>query len=188
MSGEPLEHRYRHQDDYEDSYPEHWPETRRRIENSLEFAHHFNEMVERNDPSQKILGFCAQQAVENALKGWLSAYNDLRNWGHEFGSLWEGIQEKEDFSRPELHDLHEKVTDLLEATSYVDSQDFTAKVNWLEKYAVVSIDHGPQNPMTHTERLELREKANEVLSAITDRIMDISSATADDLFPDGRPW
>ena len=56
----------------EDIYPAHWVETKQRLENVDEYIYEFNRMVDENHRGQKLLGFCAQQAVENALKGWLS--------------------------------------------------------------------------------------------------------------------
>lgn len=54
-------------------YPDHWPETRRRIERAEAWNQSLADVIENQH--QELVGFTAQQAVENALKGWLSAYN-----------------------------------------------------------------------------------------------------------------
>ena len=173
----------------DDGYPGHWPATRQRLQNTGEYSHQFNEMVEENHWNQKLLGFSAQQAVENALKGWLSAHNDDRNWDHNLNRLWEGVQEKENWANPELEPIHEAVTELLDHTRYEDLDSPGTDRNWLTNYAVIYRYGGTSYRMTQAERLEFQETVNDAVSAIVTRIHVISGTTDDDVWPeDVRPW
>ena len=173
----------------DDDYPDHWPATRQRLQNTGEYGHEFNQMVDKNHWNQKLVGFCAQQAVENVLKGWLSAHNDDRNWDHDLNRLWEGVQEKENWATPELQPVHEAVTELLDHTMYEDPERPGMESNWLTNYAVVYRYGSTSYQMTQSECLELHEKVNDAVSAIVARIHVISGTTDDDVWPEGvRPW
>jgi predicted nucleotidyltransferase/HEPN domain-containing protein len=186
MSPERLEHSMT---DPGDGYPAHWPATKQRLENLEEFGHHFNEMVEEEHWNQKLLGFLAQQAVENALKGWLSAHNDDRNWDHNLNRLWEGVQEIEDWSGPELQGAYRSVTELIEYTTYEDPEKPGTSRNWLSDYAVTYRYLGTSHRMTRAERLELQEKLNNAVAAIVDRTHAISGTAESDVYPEGvKPW
>jgi predicted nucleotidyltransferase/HEPN domain-containing protein len=186
MSRERLEHSMTYPDD---GYPAHWPATKQRLENLEEFDHHFNEMVNENHWNQKAIGFFAQQTVENALKGWLSAHNDDRNWDHNLNRLWEGVQEIEDWSGPELRGACHAVTELIEHTKYEDPEKPRTWRNWLTDYAVTYRYLGTSHQMTRAERLELQEKVNNAVGAIVDRIHAISGTTESDVYPEGvKPW
>ena len=69
---------------HEDEYPGHWPETRQRIQNVEEYHHHLTKTIGTGR------GFSWLAAVENALKGWLSASDD-----RTFGDLWRDVANME---------------------------------------------------------------------------------------------
>ena len=73
--------------EYEDAYPDHWPATRQRLENTAEWSKQFNDMVDENHWNQKLMGFSAQQEVENALRGLLSVHNDPTTFRHGLGPV-----------------------------------------------------------------------------------------------------
>lgn len=162
-------------------YPNHWPATRFRLEAANEWATDLNELVEHNVSVQRTLGMAAQQALENALKGWLSTYNDDRTYGHDFGSLWQDIQRLEDFSAPATREIYHKVQALLDYTSYPDDSHPGGQSNWLEKYAGIYRYRGTPHLMTPEEKLELREKVNAAVAAIVAHVLRISGASPDDL-------
>ncbi len=173
----------------DDDYPDHWPATRQRLQNTGEYSHEFNQMIEEKHWNQRTIGFFAQQAVENALKGWLSAHNDDRNWDHDLNRLWEGGQEKENWATPELQPVYESVIELLDHTGYEDPERPGRESNWLSNYAVIYRYGGTSYRMTQAERLALQEKVNDAVSAIVARIHVISGTTDDDVWPEGvRPW
>ena len=57
---------------YDNPEPTNWPDIRQRIINAKRELRVLNVLVEA-DADQEAIGFHAQQALENALKGWISA-------------------------------------------------------------------------------------------------------------------
>ena len=163
------------------NYPTHWPETRVRIENAIDWLDEFNERVENNSPGQRVLGFAGQQAFENALKPWLSSYNEQRDWGHDFGPLWADIKKEETHTDPQFRQVQEKVDSLLDATTYTDSRNLARTQNWLELYAVTYRYAGTNHVMTPEDKNTLQEKLNEAIKAIVDHVHWRSGTTADDV-------
>ena len=174
---------------YEDGYPAHWPETRQRIQNAEEYHHHFNEMVDENHWNQKTLGFLGQQAVENALKGWLSAYNDDRTFGHDLTALWGDAEGIEDWSNPALGPLHESMTRLFDYIKYEDPMQTGEQTDWLTKYGVICRYAGASYQMTQEERRQLRERINDAVNSVIERVHAISGTAESDVYPEGiKPW
>ena len=173
-----------HTDGRATNYPDHWPETRVRIENALEWLDEVNERVENNRPRQRLLGFAAQQSLENGLKAWLSSYNDNREWGHEFGTLWtdiKGLERNQEPPASSFRNAEQKVESLLDATSYTDSRDPTRTQNWLELYAVNYGYGGTSHVMTPDEKADLRERLNEAINAIVEHVHWRSGTAPDDV-------
>ena len=175
--------------DYHDGYPDHWPETRRRIENAEKNHDTFNDLLDLNHWNQDAIGFLAQQAVENVLKGWLSAYNDDRTFGHDLISLWRDIQKIEDWSNPELGRVYEAASELFNLVEYEDPNRPGDECDWLTNYGVLYRYAGSSYHMSRQERLTLREKVNNVIVAVVERIHAISGTTEVDVYPEGiKPW
>ncbi len=201
MSGDRLEN----QSGYDDGYPVHWPATRKRLENTAEWGHHFDDMVDEDHWNQKVLGFAAQQAVENALKGWLSSFNDPSRFGHDLNSLWDYLERIQDWSQSGLEELHESLNRLFEYTRYDDPEHRSGPLsrharagggdargrrgNWLADYAdVYRYDVNPR-PMTQEEKRELRQLVNDAIENLTERIHQVSGTGDSDIFTEGkRPW
>jgi HEPN domain-containing protein len=185
MNGERLDY----PSPYEDDYPTHWPETRQRIQNTEEWAQEFNRMVDENHWNQKILGFTAEQAVENSLKGWLSTYNDNRTYGHDLTELWEDVAKMEDWSNPELDRLYKSMSELFNHIKYEDPNRPGKQCDWLTNYSVIYRYAGTSHHMNQNERLELREKVNNAVASMIERIHDKSGTTDSDVYPEGiKPW
>ena len=185
MSGERLEN----QSDYDDGYPVHWPATKKRLENTAEWGHHFNDMVDQDHWNQKVTGFAAQQAVENALKGWLSTFNDPSRFGHDLNSTWDHLERVQDWSQPGLEELHESLTSLFYYTRYDNPKHRSGRDNWLTDYAdVYRYDVNPR-PMTQEEKRGLRQLVNNAIENLTERIHRVSGTGDSDIFTEGkRPW
>ena len=148
------------------NFEDHWPATRRRLEKTREMLEEVNERIDHNMPRQNILGFAAHQALENALKGWLSSHNDDRNYGHNFDPLWTDIQKLEDFTNPGLAQIKELVDDFLAYTSFRDPRNPEIFHNWLELYAVEYRYGSSSHQMDQTEKATLKEKLNSTAHAI----------------------
>jgi HEPN domain-containing protein len=157
-----------------DSYPDHWPETSRRIERAETWNRSFNELADSEHSHQELIGFTAQQAVENALKGWLSAYNDVRTFGHDLRDLWEDVIKLEDWSDSSLNEAHRATTDLFNYIGYTELGNQEDPLDWLTNYAAKYRYEGTAHVMTATELQELKVKVNRVIGAVVSRIYAIS--------------
>lgn len=58
-----------------DAHPDSWPDVKERLQAAYRHLGAFIREIEHPDGEQEIYGFQAQQAIENAIKAWLSAAN-----------------------------------------------------------------------------------------------------------------
>jgi hypothetical protein len=175
--------------EYEDAYPDHWPATRQRLENTAEWSKQFNDMVDENHWNQKLMGFSAQQEVENALRGLLSVHNDPTTFRHGLDGIWEYyVDTYYDPNDPETKELYESVTRLFDHTTYENPESPTGNSNWLVKYAADYRYNISPRPMDRSEKVELQNVVNDATNRLVDRIHELSGTTEDDVFPDGVPW
>ena len=174
---------------YEDDYPEHWPATRQRLENTAEWSKQFNDMVAEDHWNQKLMGFSAQQQVENALRGLLSAHNDPTTFRHGLHGIWEYyVDTYYDPNNPATRELYESVIRLLDHTAYEDPDSPTGYGNWLVKYAADYRYNIALKPMDRSEKAALQTMVNDAINRLVERIHELSGTTEDDVFPDGAPW
>ena len=171
-----------HQADHQDHYPDHWPGTRLRIRNAERRLGSFNRMVQLDDwEDQEAMYNMAQQAAENALKGWLSAFNDERNTGHDLTRLWEDIKGLEDWEKPGIEELYDRVEDLFDLIRYDNPSHSGQRGDWLTNYArdyrYTEIPDG----IDPAGRFTLTEKLNAAVEAIINRIHVISGTTSSDV-------
>ncbi len=151
-------------------------------------------MVDNDHWNQKLMGFTAQQAVENALKGWLSTFNDPSRFRHDLNAIWAYLEKIQDWSQPDLDQLHQSLTNLFAHTRYNNPQPPGGQKNWLADYAdIYRYDANPRtaNPgkMTQPEKRELQQLVNHAIQNLTQRIHQTGGATDTDIFTDGkRPW
>ena len=141
MNGEPIAP--------DDQEPDNMPDIRQRIINARRELRTLNILVEA-DADQEPIGFHAQQALENVLKGWISALND------EYGNT---------------HDL-----DLLMATIRMhpseDESDAGERLRWLTRYAVEYRYEGAR--IRIQDRRELLRRMSETVAAIIERIGELT--------------
>ena len=65
---------------YDNPEPTNWPDARQRIANAERCLSDLEVLTEDPRSSQELIGFTAHQALENSLKGWISALDaDYRN-------------------------------------------------------------------------------------------------------------
>ncbi len=72
---------------YENPEPSNWPDIRQRVANARRSLRDLEVLVEDSRSSQAAIGFHAQQAMENALKGWISALDDDYRNTHDLAKL-----------------------------------------------------------------------------------------------------
>ena len=142
MNGEPVPP--------DDQEPDNMPDIRQRIINTRRNLSDMRGAVEGEGFSQEIIGFLAQQTLENALKGWISALDD------EYGNT---------------HDL-----DILMVTIRMhpseDESDAGERLRWLSNYAVEYRYEGAR--IRVVDRRELLRILSETVLTIIERIGDLT--------------
>ena len=137
---------------YDNPTPTNWPDIRQRIANAERELRVLNILVEGN-ADQEAIGFHAQQAIENALKGWISALDDDYRNTHELGKLVAIIRQ------------------------HPQEEDTPAgeQLTWLTSYAVEYRYEGAQVQMD--DRFELLAGITETVQAIIDRIRTLTETS-----------
>ena len=137
---------------YDNPAPTNWPDIRQRIANAERELRVLNILVEGN-ADQEAIGFHAQQAIENALKGWISALDDDYRNTHELGKLVAIIRQ------------------------HPQEEDTPAgeQLTWLTSYAVEYRYEGAQVQMD--DRFELLAGITETVQAIIDRIRTLTETS-----------
>ena len=171
--------------DYHDDYPDHWPETRRRIENAEKYNDTFNDLLDLNHWNQDAIGFLGQQARRERIEGvavGLQRRQDLI-------PLWRDIQNIEDWSNPELGRVYSDVSELFNLVEYEDPNRPDEECDWLTNYGVLYRYAGSSYHRSRQERLTLKEKVNNVIAAVVERIHAISGTNESDVYLEGiKPW
>ena len=162
-----------------DQHPDHWPETRRRIERAEAWNQSLADVIENQH--QELVGFTAQQAVENALKGWLSAYNDARTFGHDLTELWDDIRNIEDWRDPGLDHVAEAGSELFGFIRYPSPDEPEEYRDWLTDYAARYRYSGTAHIMIREERQELQQLVNQFVIAAVARIHHLSGTGQSDV-------
>ena len=136
---------------YDNPQPTNWPDIRQRIANAERELRVLNDLVEANS-AQEAIGFHAQQAIENALKGWISALDaDYRN----------------------THDLT-KLIAIVRRHPQEEDTSAGEQLTWLTSYAVEYRYEGAQVQMD--DRFALLAGTTETVQAIIARIRTLTEA------------
>ena len=134
---------------YDNPQPTNWPDIRQRIANAERELRVLNILVEGN-ADQEAIGFHAQQAIENALKGWISALDaDYRN----------------------THDLT-KLIAIIRRHPQEEDTSAGEQLTWLTSYAVEYRYEGAQVQMD--DRFALLAGTTETVQAIIARIRTLT--------------
>ena len=126
-----------------------WPDLRQRISNAQRNLSDLEVMI-NGGGSPEAIGFHAQQALENALKGWISALDGAYINEHDIANL-AGIVRQ-----------HEREMDT----------DAGERLAWLSKYAVKYRYEGVKVEIE--DRFELLQVATDTVNAIISRIRQLS--------------
>ena len=79
---------------YDNPEPTNWPDVRQRIANARRCLEDLDVLIENPRSSQELIGFAAQQALENALKGWISALDTVYHNTHDLTVLAETVRRR----------------------------------------------------------------------------------------------
>ena len=141
---------------YDNPQPTNWPDIRQRMTNAERELGVLKILVEANS-AQEAIGFHAQQALENALKGWISALDaDYRN----------------------THDL----ADLMAIVRQHPAENDTSageRLAWLTEYAVRYRYAGAE--VVLDDRFALLAAATETVATILARIRVLTTTEAEEL-------
>ena len=137
-----------------------WPDIRQRIINAERELRVLNDLVRVNS-AQEAIGFHAQQALENALKGWISALDGAYRNEHDIAHLAAIVRQ------------HEREMDT----------DAGERLAWLSKYAVKYRYEGVKVEIE--DRFELLRVATETVNAIITRIRQLSGPEPPELAEGG---
>ena len=184
MSGEELEQR----EGYEDERPDHWPETSRRIRNAEAWLQGYTELVDADHWSQQMMGFEAQQAVENGLKGILSAHNEAASYDHNLKRCWVNVVRLE-AANPTAVLLMQDGQRLFDYVDHPNPERPEGPQDWLTMYATQYRYQEPEVLWSRAEMLELFSLVRSFVERLVEHICHLSGTTASDVYPDGlRPW
>ena len=135
----------------EGQQPTNWPDIRQRFIAATRNERDLELGIEAN-LSQEIIGFLAQQAIENALKGWISALDDKYENIHDLASLAAIIRRHPtEMDTPAGEALH-----------------------WLTSYAVEYRYEGAKVKLDDPHGL--LERVNELVHGIADRITQLTGS------------
>ncbi len=174
MSGERLNFANNFQDDY----PESWPDVKEKLQAAHRQLNTFDRMMETGDFPQEDYGFHAQQAVENALKAWMSAA----------GINYRRIHDLEDAAESTLNDPGE--TNTLAAEQLRLLMDYTTfevpnhpgeYENWLTKYAVTYRYEGTGFHMDDLETTKFRQEIMAAALTFANRAHELCGTDDSDL-------
>ena len=141
MNGEPIPP--------DEQPPDNMPDIRQRIINARRELRTLNILVE-GDADQEPIGFHAQQALENILKGWISALDD------EYGNT---------------HDL-DLLMVIVRMHPSEDESDAGERLRWLTRYAVEYRYEGAR--IRIQDRRELLRRMSETVESIIARIGELT--------------
>ncbi len=178
MSGENLDC----PSDYDDGYPVGWPDIRQRLVNANRYLRSCNILMEQAPDDQESYGFFAQQAVENAIKAWISAADLSYRFrlSHDIAAIADVIlNDPEQSETLAGHQLRL----LLDYTSYPNPKpDHPVRIlNWLTEYAVDYRYGGTGYRMDGLDRNRFRQEINLVVHTIVNHVYDITGTNPSDL-------
>ena len=174
MGGEGLNHSGRH----DDGYPNSWPDVKERLQAAYRQLDTFNKMMEAGDFAQEDYGFHAQQAVENAMKAWMSAacieYGRIHDLEELTAQLLEDAAERDTLAGAQLRSL----------TQYtrLEGPDETGEHHgWLTLYAAAYRYEGSGFRMDALEQNRFRTEFNLAVNSFINRAYELTGTDRTDL-------
>ena len=167
MSGERLE--YNHS--YDDGYPDSWPDVKERLQAAYRHLGTFTREIEHRDGEQEMYGFHAQQAIENAIKAWLSAadldYRRVHDLAETAEILLNDPGESNTLAAAQLRLL-------MDYTSYEKEDPPGEVANWLSFYAVVYRYSGARFRMDDLERNRFQREITLAVRTFINRAYELT--------------
>ena len=168
----------REQADHDDGYPNCWPDVKQRLQNARRRLRTMSRLAQYGEEEQLSSGFCAQQAMENAIKGWCSASNIEYREIHNLETLSDLV----------LNDTQEKETDaatdlksLMEQTRRQSGDRPNTTMNWLTHYAVTHRCQGTSYTMSEDEAHAFLGAVQRVAGTMMERTHHLTGTSPEDL-------
>ena len=147
---------------YDNPQPTNWPDIRQRMANAERYLSDLEVLTENPRSSQELIGFTAQQALENVLKGWISALDaDYHN----------------------THDLAD-LTAIVRQHPAENDTSAGERLAWLTEYAVRYRYAGAEVVMD--DRFALLAAVTETVEAIITRIRVLTAPEAEAAAPEAE--
>ena len=161
----------------DDEYPVNWPDIKERLQAAHRNLAAFDYLISNPAMDQEIYGFHAQQAVENALKGWLSAADLDYDRSHARDRLAAPL-----LAHPAegATAAAEQLRRLLEYTAYYRIEISGNPQTWLTRYAAEYRYSGARYHMDDLEKARFQEEIQQTVHASIARIHRITGTDAGD--------
>ena len=174
MSGETLDSSNRHEDDY----PNSWPDVKQRLQATYRHLGTFEREFSHPEGEQESYGFHAQQAIENAIKAWMSAANIDYQRIHDLQDTAERILTDPAESQTLAA---EQLRALMDYTRFEDPAHPAESENWLTKYAVTYRYEGTGFRMDGLEKNRFRQEIMAAALTFVNRAHQLCGTDESDL-------
>ncbi len=179
MSGERLNYSHWHEEDY----PDNWPDVKERLRAAYRQLNTFNRMMESGAFPQEDYGFHAQQAVENAMKAWVSAagleYRKVHDLDETAQKLLDDPVENRTLAAAQLRLLLDYTRFELPDSPPDSPGEYG---NWLTRYAVGYRYEGTAFRMTGLDQVRFQEEINLAAHGFINRAHELTGTGEDDLY------
>lgn len=163
---------------YEDGYPDSWPDVKERLQAVYRHLGIFGREIDHPDGIQEMYGFHAQQAVENAIKAWLSAA----------GLEYRAVHDLREVADQILADPTESGTLaaaqlrlLIDYTSFPGAGRAGGPDNWLTLYAVSYRYSGTAFRMDDVDRDRFRAEIDLAVGTFINRAYELTGTGETDV-------
>ena len=162
----------------DDEYPASWPDVKSRIRATYRNLGGFGREFEHPEGEQENYCFHAQQAVENALKAWISAADLEYSGVHDLDSIALSIlRHPVESTTPAA----EQLRILLNYATAPDPDEPGQSVNWLTQYATWYRYQGTSHRMSDDEKARFQREIALASRTFINRAQDLTGTTDDDI-------
>ena len=159
-------------------HPDSWPDVRERLRAAYRHVGAFEREITHPEGEQEMYGFHAQQAVENALKAWLSAADLEYRRVHDLEEVADKVlgdpAESDTLAAAQLRLL-------LDYTSFQNPDHPHERENWLTLYAVAYRYSGASFRMNELDRNRFRREISVAVQTFINRAYELTGAAETDV-------
>ena len=163
---------------HEDGYPDSWPDVRERLQAAYRHIRAFHRLVDFDEIDQEMYGFHAQQAVENAIKAWLSAadleYRSVHDLREAANQILADPAEANALAAAQLRLL-------IDYTSFPNPNRPGEQLNWLTLYAVGYRYSGTSFRMDDIDKDRFRREIDLAVGTFINRAYELTGTDESDL-------